>query len=73
MGLTEMAEGVRHRDPLYLFACYLEWHRTGKLAAYQELLAALDDGDCDIRNIAEALLHRHSPRPEPTCNKVYAW
>jgi hypothetical protein len=68
-----MSESVRHRDPLYLFACYLEWHSSRNLAAYQELLAALDDGDCDISNVAEALLHRHSPRPEPMDSKVGAW
>jgi len=51
------------RDPLYLFACHLEWWRRGKLEAYQELIAALDDGDEDIRIVAEKLLHRSSPRP----------
>ena len=54
--------GLR-RDPLHLFACHLEWWHKGKLEAYQELLAALDDGDEDIRIVAEELLHRPSPRP----------
>jgi hypothetical protein len=54
--------GLR-RDPLYLFACHLEWWHKGKLEAYQELLAALDDGDEDTRIVAEKLLHRSSPRP----------
>jgi len=48
---------------LYLFACHLEWWHKGKLEAYQELVAALDDGDEDIRIVAEKLLHRSSPRP----------
>lgn len=68
-----MSEGVRHRQPLYLFACYSEWHINGNLAAYQELLAALDDGDSDIRNLSELLLRRHSPRPEPAKVNVEAW
>lgn len=51
------------RDPLYLFACHLEWWHKGKLEAYQELVAALDDDDEDIRIVAETLLHRPSPRP----------
>jgi len=68
-----MSESVRHRDPLYLFVCYLEWHCNGNLAAYQELLAALDDSDGDIRNLSEVLLHRHSPRPEPTNVNIEAW
>ena len=51
------------RDPLYLFACHLEWWHKGKLEAYQELVAALDDDDEDIRIVAEKLLHRPSPRP----------
>jgi hypothetical protein len=67
-----MSESVRHRDPLYLFACYLEWHSSRNLAAYQELLAALDDSDCDVRNVAEGLLHRHSLRPEPMDSKADA-
>jgi hypothetical protein len=35
-------------------------------SAYNELLAALDDHDRDIRSLAEALLHRTSPRPART-------
>ena len=27
--LTEMPENVRHRDPLYLFLCHLEWQPEG--------------------------------------------
>ncbi len=68
-----MLENVGHRDPLYLFACHLEWHHKRNLAAYQELLAALDDVDCDIRAVAEALLHRSLPRREPAETTVEAW
>jgi len=58
-----MSENIRHRDALYLFACHLEWDITRDLPAYHELIAALDDQDGDIRRVAEALLHRDSPRP----------
>lgn len=51
------------RDPLYLFACHLNWHRGGDLASYCELIAALDDHDEGIRAVAEDLLHRTSPQP----------
>ena len=71
--LTDMREKVECRDPLYLFACHLEWCTRRNLAAYQELLAALDDNDADIRTVAEALLHRSSPRPEPTETGIEAW
>ena len=68
------AEGSAHtrfnadqarRDPLYLFACHLAWRYERNIRAYQEVLAALDDCDPNIRAIAENLLHRASPRPEP--------
>ncbi len=52
----------RTRSPLYLFACHVEWCNKGSLDAYQELVAALDDCDEQIRNVAEDLLHRSSPR-----------
>jgi len=52
------------RDPLYLFACHLEWRDRRNLEAHKELVAALDDHDEDIRHLAELLLHRCSPRPE---------
>ena len=51
------------RDALHLFACYLEWRDSQNFAAYQELIAALDDPDEAIRAVAEDLLHRKSPRP----------
>jgi len=64
--LGKMHENVGQRDALYLFVCHLEWCNKGNLAAYQELLAALDDENCDIRNVAEVLLQRASPRPRRT-------
>ena len=51
------------RDPLYLFACHLEWRDRRNLDAQKELVTALDDHDEDIRHLAELLLHRSSPRP----------
>jgi hypothetical protein len=50
------------RDPLYLFACYLEWRKEANLRAFQELLAGLDDPHEDTRIIAESFLGRPSPR-----------
>lgn len=50
------------RNPVYLFACHLEWCSKGRLDAYEELVAALDDPDAEIRSVAENLLHRSSPR-----------
>jgi hypothetical protein len=55
---------ARNQDPLFLFACYLEWHHQRNLTAYQALVAALDDSDKRIRVAAELLLHRGSPRPQ---------
>ena len=54
-------------DPIYLFACHLEWRDRGNLRGYNELVAALDDRDQSIRVLAETLLHRSSPQPK---NKV---
>jgi hypothetical protein len=68
-----MSNQIGKRDPLYLFACHLEWRKSGDVAAYQELLAALDDPDNDIRVVAEALLRRTSPRPHPGERSVEAW
>jgi len=73
IGLTDMSGKIEHRDALYLFACHLEWHTKGNVAAYQELLAALDDHDDDIRCVAESLLHRGSPRPERTATGIEFW
>ncbi len=50
------------RNPVYLFACHVEWCSKGRVDAYQELIAALDDPDDGIRRVAENLLHRSSPR-----------
>ncbi len=71
--LADMSENIAHRDALYLFVCHLEWRTRRNLAAYQELLAALDDPDGDIRRLAESLLHRSSPRPAKTDTRVEAW
>jgi hypothetical protein len=57
------------RDPLYLFACHLEWHTEGSLLAFQELLAALDDPNENVRLVAESLLGRRSPRRRQTYSK----
>ena len=53
-----------NHDPLYLFACHLDWQYRRNLGGYQALVAALDDSDQRIRVIAEMLLHRSSPRPQ---------
>jgi hypothetical protein len=52
------------RDPIYLFACHLEWRDHRNLRAYHDLVAALDDRNQNIRRLAEALLHRSSPHPK---------
>ena len=70
---SDMAEARRretsnepeHREPAYLFACHLEWRDKGNVKAYQELVAALDDRNQEIRAVAETLLRRSSPRPKP--------
>ncbi len=61
-GLERMSD----RDPLYLLLCQLEWRDHRNLAAYGELVAALDDRDPIIRELAQILLHRRSPRPKST-------
>jgi len=53
------------RDSLYLFLCHVEWRNTRNLDAYKDLVAALDDPDPNIRQLAESLLRRSSPRPTP--------
>ena len=55
-GADERRGSSRVRDPLYLFACHLEWHKRGNARAYSELLAALGDCDGEIRLLAEMLL-----------------
>lgn len=59
----ELSQSATTRDPLYLFACHLEWRFSRNLKAYEELIAALDDTDGAVRTVAEHLLHRSSPRP----------
>ena len=61
---------VPGRDSLYLFGCHLLWHHEGNVKAYQELVAALDDPDPDIRVVAESLLYRSSPRRDKLKNAV---
>jgi hypothetical protein len=62
-----MSVDAANRDPLYLFACHLEWHHRRNLKAYEELLAALDDPNEGIRAVASHLLsHRDSPHPKHT-------
>ena len=57
-------EGATCRpNPIYWFACHLEWRDYRNLRAYHELIAALDDPDPNIRGVAEELLHRSSPHP----------
>ena len=70
IAVTDMSKKVGHRDASYLFACHLEWHTKRNVAAYRELLAALDDHDADIRRLAESLLHRRSPRPKRTAKAI---
>jgi hypothetical protein len=61
---SDLNGGQQTHDPLYLFACHLEWRLRGDLRAYRELIAALDDSDPEIRAVAETLLRRPSPRPK---------
>jgi hypothetical protein len=60
---TSQEHAVRQRDPIYLFACHLEWRCERNMRAYQELVAARDERDIQIRDLAETLLHRSSPPP----------
>jgi hypothetical protein len=70
--LPEASIVARTQDPLYLFACHLEWHHWRNFAAYEALVAALDDSEKRIREIAEMLLHRISPRPQRKARGVYS-
>lgn len=63
-GAQFYADSTPARDPLYIFLCCALWRREANLKAYQELVAALDDSDPDIRALAGDLLHRLSPRPQ---------
>jgi hypothetical protein len=62
---AEKCQPPVERDPLYLFACHLAWRDKRDVKAYQELVAALDDCNPAIRAIAETMLLRSSPRPQP--------
>jgi anti-sigma B factor antagonist len=44
-------------DALYVFFCHLEWRDRQNSDAYKEIVAALDDEDAGIRQVAESLLH----------------
>jgi hypothetical protein len=68
-----MSDSVEQRDPLYLFACHLEWRDRRNVAAYQGLLAALDHPQKGIRVVAEVLLKRSSPRPQAGEKSADAW
>ena len=61
--LADMSERKETRDALYLFACHVEWCTKQSLVEYNELLAAMDDHDCNIRVLAEELATRSSSRP----------
>ena len=58
------------RDSLYLFLCHVEWRNRRNLNAYKDLVAALDDHDPSIRELAESLLRRTSPRPNPKTGQL---
>lgn len=58
----EKRKPTRVRDSLFLFLCHLDWKDRGDLKAYEELVAALDDANQEIRLVAEQLLNRASPR-----------
>ena len=60
-----MPETVGQRDPVYLFLCHLEWRNSGNQAAYLELVAALNDCNYEVRDVAETLLGGSSERPVP--------
>jgi hypothetical protein len=59
------------QDPLFLFACHVEWDHQRNPRAYQALVAALDNSDNRIREIVELLLHRILPRPQRESPGVY--
>ena len=61
--LSKRSATAGNQDPLFLFACHVEWHHQRNLRAYQALVAGLDASDKGIRAIAEMMLHRDSPRP----------
>jgi hypothetical protein len=58
------------RDSLYVFLCHVEWRNRRNLRAYKDLVAALDDHDPNIRQLAGSLLRRSSPRPSPKTRQL---
>jgi hypothetical protein len=69
--LSKRSTASGNQDPLFLFACHLEWHHERNLRAYQTLLAGLDASDKGIRAVAEMMLHRCSPRPRREGGRAY--
>ena len=61
--LANVPEKDERRDPLYLFACHVEWRTNESPVEYEELLAGIDDHDGFIRALAEDLLSRKSVGP----------
>ncbi len=59
--IRAQAREMQRRDPLYLFLCHLEWRKYGDIAALNQLIAALDDPDPTIRELAEQLTSRRRP------------
>jgi CRP/FNR family cyclic AMP-dependent transcriptional regulator len=58
-------------DPLYLFACHVEWERHSEPTAAWELIAAAQAGDIDTQAQARALLSNSHKVPLPaSCNAV---
>ncbi len=70
---TNILERPKERDSLFLFLCEMQWRERHDLYAYQELVAALDDTNEDIRTLAEDLLHRSSPRHRNTQLSNKGW
>jgi len=70
-GIQSYADSTPARDPLYIFLCCALWRREANLKAYQEVVAALDDSDPDIRALAGDLLRRSSPRPKRLVNREF--
>jgi hypothetical protein len=50
-------------DPLYLFACHLEWRIEAHVDLSGELRAALAHSTREVRLVAQSLISDKSPRP----------
>lgn len=70
---SDQDEDKQVLDPFFLFACHLEWRDKRNVRAYEELVAALDDANEEIRILAEHLLHRASPRPRHQESPKPSW